>query len=650
MANLVLRIRPDAKQSIRVGDLVKYQAFIAQSDGLSSEVDVTEKVSWLGAEGSQSISSLGIADKSFVVRGVNAGTFKLSASMTLDESALESNSVEGVVIAEAAPNQVCEYGPWSDDPCSKPCGGGVRSSRRSVTVQPPSLLCDETSKSAACNMETCASEAKPVLCRVAVDKPEVDLGKSITATVEQTPDDPTSSFEIKAGDQSAKTKSFSFAPIASGKITATVINAGGSATCVPAEIKVKIPEAVPLPSCNLVADKMRLPHGGGEISVTVQRTNVAPIDYYFINTMEGSSQKIKITETTTVRGSVGNAAGSVACAPVTIEVLPPPPPAPTCSLVADKIVLPVGGSDVRLTVNVSGAAEKVVIDGKDGSSSIINVKASRLIEASVSNQSGTNTCNAAVTVSEPPTTPLSCVLSLSPKSLSSGGGAVTASITVSGDSAQASINGVQGKTLSETISASKSYLGKVSDSSGNSAICSASVEVAAPQFPPPTCTLTADKIKLPATGGDVTLKLNVSGKMDSSSIDGVAGSSLTRKISTSKQVSAVVSGPGGSGTCSVYIEVAPPAFCVHGSGGRVIFISTSEDDADRCRDEANSSRFAHPNGVNCDGESSWKVSTSRCDQLGQHAVWKHRSVVDAGQCVRFNPLKCYQRAQYYKVP
>lgn len=647
-APLELRVRPDTEQKIRIGEFARYQAFVRQDDGLSSETDVTEKVTWKVASGSQFVSPQGIANHTFGIMGSSAGAYTISAVLATDAGdALVSNVVIGNVSATPVTNQVCEYGPWVDAPCSKVCGGGNVISTRPVTIQPPALLCADTSKSASCNMDACPSSAQPVKCQVVLDKSEVELGKPLIATIEQTPQDSASLFLIKLGDQSFARSSAVFTPIASGQVTATVTNAGGPSVCTPAAVVVKQPELPPLPACNLVAATSRLPFGGGSVQVKIERTNVAPVDHSYIDSQEGSIRDIKITQTTVIRGSVENAAGSVNCVPVTIDVLPPPPPAPTCHLTASTTSLPAGGGDVQFSIQVTGSAEKIVLDGTEGQSRTIKILSSRIVEGSVQNQSGSNKCNAAINVAPPVSTAIpTCTLALDKTTLAAPGGAVVATMNVSGPYTSASINGTQGMTLIESITGTKSYLGIVSSASGSSS-CSVTATVSPPTVIAPTCALSIDKSSLPAGGGQVVLNLTINGTADSSTIDGVAGTALTKNVTTAKQFTATVSNTGGVSSCSAFVDVAPAIYCAHGPAGRVMLITTDEKAANACRDEANDGLFASPGGLNCSGDPNFVLSVSRCDSLASHAVWKHRSVQNAGKCVRFNPTKCYQASKVY---
>jgi hypothetical protein len=106
-----------------------------------------------------------------------------------------------------------------------------------------------------------------------------------------------------------------------------------------------------------------------------------------------------------------------------------------------------------------------------------------------------------------------------------------ATMNVSGPYTSASINGTQGMTLSESITGTKSYLGIVSSASGSSS-CSVTATVSPPTVIAPTCTLSIDKSSLPAGGGQVVLNLTINGTADSSTIDGVAGTALTKNITT----------------------------------------------------------------------------------------------------------------------
>ena len=406
---------------------------------------------------------------------------------------------------------------------------------------------------------------------------------------------------------------------------------------------------MPPATCNLIADRARLPYGGGSVVISVLQTNVAPIDHYYVHSVEGQTQTLTIKETTVLDGSVANAAGENACSPVTVEVLPPPPPAPTCIIALTPSTLPATGGDVAAAVSVIGSAESVRVNGVDGVTQTVHVTANQILEAVVTNASGSNKCSAAVSVAASSPGAPTCTIAADVSSLPLGGGPVKLTLTGIGDFTKGAINAIDGMTLSETITQSKTYQGIVTGPAGSNS-CSTVVQVATPAVQAPSCTLTAITSTLPAGGGNVTLTLNGVGKVDGATIDSAAGLSLVRTLTASKQFNATVTNAGGSSSCSTFVTVASPGFCVHGGGGRVIEITTSEAEANACRDAANASPYASPGGVNCTGDPALKVAVGRCDSLAKFAIWKHKSVIDAGKCVRYNPLSCYQNAKVYMMP
>lgn len=157
-----------------------------------------------------------------------------------------------------------------------------------------------------------------------------------------------------------------------------------------------------------------------------------------------------------------------------------------------------------------------------------------------------------------------CTLTASPSTISLGQN-VTLTLTAQ-NATSATVGGQSASVPSAQISVTPSATGTATYQAsvaglGGSGNCSASVSITSAQATAPTCTLTAspNPVKL---GSPLTLQLTAQGNATSAAIDGGSvaipsgNKTLTPAAAGTYTSNATVTGPGGSGTCTISYTVA----------------------------------------------------------------------------------------------
>jgi hypothetical protein len=178
-------------------------------------------------------------------------------------------------------------------------------------------------------------------------------------------------------------------------------------------------------------------------------------------------------------------------------------------------------------------------------------------------KNNTTICGVNATCSNQPNPP-SCSLTASPTSIAIG---QNSTLTISAQNAtSATINGQpitlpSGQlTVTPTVTGTQTYQGTITGQGGN-ASCNVAVTVTSPQPTAPSCSLVAtpNNVKL---GDSLNLQLTAQGNATSATIDGntvaiPSGSqTLTPTAEGTYTSNGTVTGPGGSGSCTVTYSVA----------------------------------------------------------------------------------------------
>jgi hypothetical protein len=166
----------------------------------------------------------------------------------------------------------------------------------------------------------------------------------------------------------------------------------------------------------------------------------------------------------------------------------PTPPAPTCSMSANPTSITQGASSVIswTTANVASASfnNGITSTATSGSATMSPQTTTTYTGTFVGTNGNTISCSATVQVSStpPPPNAPTCSLSISPSRVSSGGSATlswstTNASSFSLDQGIGSVATTSGSRDLTTITEAKTYTGTVTNASGNTATCSASVSL-----------------------------------------------------------------------------------------------------------------------------------------------------------------------------
>ena len=161
---------------------------------------------------------------------------------------------------------------------------------------------------------------------------------------------------------------------------------------------------VQLATCSVTVDKTTV-QSGQSVAVTLNvqgQADSATLNGQVV-AANGATINITPSASTTINGSVSNAAGNSNCTSPQITVTPPPQNAPTCSLASSaQGVVP--GDNVTLTITVvSGSATSAMINGQSvtlnsgvGTATVAPI-ATTTYSGSVTGLSGTSSCSVQVT-------------------------------------------------------------------------------------------------------------------------------------------------------------------------------------------------------------------------------------------------------------
>ncbi len=356
-----------------------------------------------------------------------------------------------------------------------------------------------------------------------------------------------------------------------------VTNSDGSDTC---QVRVEVEDMV-APKCDyLRATPTSLPYGGGNVALSWETTGATKVTLVgYGEVAADGSRTVAITDDTTFRLLVENAAGSAECTK-TVPV-DEPEHAPKCDyLRATPTSLPYGGGNVTLSWETTNATAVSINNGigdvaLDGSRTVsVNQTTTFTLTAAKAGQSN-DTCTVTITVGTPST--LSCAenvrFTANDYSLPYGGGNVTLSWDTNGLDAititdvsnpafdgSATVNVNDDKTY--TLTATKD---------GRSVSCPLTIDVASKGgggggSSSPKCTLKVsdDEIK---RGQEITLSWTTS-KLDEVVIKDNHGNVLvdgddkddldgSMKIRPTKDTTFTLVGEKGSRskTCKVEVEV-----------------------------------------------------------------------------------------------
>ncbi|MCB9819462.1 hypothetical protein H6789_02030 [Candidatus Nomurabacteria bacterium] len=194
--------------------------------------------------------------------------------------------------------------------------------------------------------------------------------------------------------------------------------------------------------------------------------------------------------------------------------------AQSCYISASPSSLPYGGGSVYLSWNSYGAVgasvwalspNQMISSSLSGGTSWYNGGSSRTYKVDVWNAYGqVGACYASVSI-QPPPSPPSCSLSVSPTTIPYGGGSVTASYSssnaVGGTLHPGSINAGTYGSRSVSLSSAGYVQYDVWNSSGQSTTCYKYVTMQ-PQPQPPSATFTSDITSVPYGGGNVTFSFS----------------------------------------------------------------------------------------------------------------------------------------------
>lgn len=206
---------------------------------------------------------------------------------------------------------------------------------------------------------TVISKDPSVVCNLSADKASVTAGESVRFTINQTAGDAATSYRYVNGSQNSGTAAtLTLQPESDITLTAFSANASGESSCGTLTVNVT-PVTIVAPTCTISANSLSV-NSGSNVVLTITQQSGNPATSYAMTVSPSPSiiattaiHSLSITETKTIHGFAGNAAGRVSCGHLTVIVTPadtPRDPAVVCSVTADAASI-TRGDPVRFTIN-----------------------------------------------------------------------------------------------------------------------------------------------------------------------------------------------------------------------------------------------------------------------------------------------------------
>ncbi len=349
-----------------------------------------------------------------------------------------------------------------------------------------------------------------------------------------------------------------------------------------------IPPSPAAPTCTLTADPTHVTHGGSSVlswattgaaafSIDQGIGAVAPID-------AGSTTTPALTADTAYTGTVTGPGGTAHCT-ATVQVIPPSPAAPTCTLTADPESI-VSGGTATLSWTTTGA-DALSLDQGIGAvtpvgsgSTSVSPTATTTYTGTVTGPGGTAHCTARVATLPPsPETP-TCTLSAASTQVTAGNHTTLTWQTTSADTFSidqgigAVTPAVGGSVASKAITADTTFTGTVTSPTGHVVTCSVTVTVGSNGGGGggPACTLSASPSSV-SSGSHATLSWTTSSAVSFSinqgigAVTAVSGGSTTTPALTAGTTYTGTATDASGATVSCQTTVTVPTGGGAGGGG-----------------------------------------------------------------------------------
>ncbi len=337
-----------------------------------------------------------------------------------------------------------------------------------------------------------------------------------------------------------------------------------------------VPNCAPTPACTLNANPTSINQGGSS-SLTWTTTNGTS---FSINQGVGpvtpvatGTRSVSPSVTTVYTGTVTGAGGTAQCS-ATVTVIPPN--APTCVLTATPSTINQGSSSLLSWVTTNATAISInqgigpVTPVATGTRSV-SPSVTTTYTATATGPGGSVQCSAPVTVTPVVNAP-TCELTLTPSSVAYNGTATlawTSANTTSGSINQGIGSVVLNGSTSVTGTTTTTYIGTFTGP-GGTVTCNKTLTVAPP--PSPMCTLSLSRSTIKT--GESTVVSWTSANVTTGFITGGVGT--TSPVSSGSfeifppddtTFTGTFSGPLGTTTCSIAVDVTTTTGCQSNCGG-----------------------------------------------------------------------------------